>query len=40
MTITDTTTKATAMSKIDPAVSMMMALGGYLTNAMPEFSWI
>lgn len=32
--------KATAMSKIDPAVSMMMALGGYLTNAMPEFSGI
>ena len=32
--------KATAMSKIDPAVSMMMALGGYLTNYMPEFSGI
>ena len=32
--------KATAMSKIDPAVSMMMALGGYLTNCMPEFSGI
>lgn len=32
--------KATNMSKIDPAVSMMMALGGYLTNAMPEFSGI
>ena len=32
--------KATAMSKIDPAVSMMMALGGYLTNMMPIFSGI
>ena len=32
--------KATAMSKIDPAVSMMMALGGYLTNCAPEFSGI
>ena len=32
--------KATAMSKIDPAVSMMMALGGYLTNMMPVFSGI
>ena len=32
--------KATNMSKIDPAVSMMMALGGYLTNCMPEFSGI
>ena len=32
--------KATAMSKIDPAVSMMMALGGYLTNMMPMFSGI
>ena len=32
--------KATNMSKIDPAVSMMMALGGYLTNYMPEFSGI
>lgn len=32
--------KATQMSKIDPAVSMMMALGGYLTNVMPAFSGI
>lgn len=32
--------KATAMSKIDPCVSMMMALGGYLTNCAPEFSGI
>ena len=32
--------KATAMSKIDPVVSMMMALGGYLTNMMPVFSGI
>lgn len=32
--------KATAMSKIDPAVSMMMALGGYLINRAPEFSGI
>ena len=32
--------KATNMSKIDPAVSMMMALGGYLTNMMPIFSGI
>ena len=32
--------KATAMSKIDPAVSMMMALVGYLTNMMPVFSGI
>ena len=32
--------KATAMSKIDPCVSMMMALGGYLTNVMPVFSGI
>jgi phage terminase large subunit-like protein len=32
--------KATNMSKIDPAVSMMMALGGYLTNFVGEFSGI
>lgn len=32
--------KATPMAKIDPCVSMMMALGGYLTNGMPEFSGI
>ena len=32
--------KATAMSKIDPVVSMMMALGGYLENVMPAFSGI
>ena len=32
--------KATNMSKIDPAVSMMMALGGYLTNYAGEFSGI
>ena len=32
--------KATAMSKIDPAVSMMMALGGCLTETMPIFSGI
>ena len=32
--------KATNMSKIDPAVSMMMALGGYLTNMMPVYSGI
>ena len=32
--------KATNMSKIDPAVSMMMALGGYLTNCMPVFTGI
>ena len=32
--------KATNMSKIDPAVSMMMALGGCLTETMPIFSGI
>ena len=32
--------KATNMSKIDPAVSMMMALGGYLTHFVGEFSGI
>ena len=32
--------KATNMSKIDPVMSMMMALGGYLTHCMPEFSGI
>ena len=32
--------KATDMSKIDPCVSMMMALGGYLTNCVPLFSGI